>query len=226
MIKAVIFDLDDTMYGHTQFYRQAHCAACRFLEAECGMRFGLVYKMALGLLKEKGSQYGRIYDDILKKNGVYSEGLLKKTIAAYRGVKPKLDLYSDLAVILPRLYRHYALGIITDGPVAVQRAKVRALGLKKYFRAIVYTDARGRAFRKPNPGPFRDVVRQLGVLPQEALFVGDNPAKDFKGAKKLGMRTMRILRGEYRAARGIHGAEADTNIKNYDGLMSFLEKNA
>ena len=42
---------------------------------------------------------------------------------------------------------------------------------------------------KPHPSPFTLALKKLAVLPDAVLFVGDNPSRDIKGAKAVGMRT-------------------------------------
>jgi putative hydrolase of the HAD superfamily len=90
-----------------------------------------------------------------------------------------------------------AIGLVTDGDPAIQRSKLRQLGLERSFNAVVYSDEFGRAHRKPHPVPFRSALQALGVAPGEALYIGDRPDKDVSGASAAGMRVVRVLTGEY-----------------------------
>ena len=92
----------------------------------------------------------------------------------------------------------FKLGLLADGAVACQQAKVNALLLGPFMQAIVYSDEiDGVRSRRPDPRPYREILKQLGSTPANAMFVGDNPLKDFLRAKALGWVTARVLTGEY-----------------------------
>jgi putative hydrolase of the HAD superfamily len=89
--------------------------------------------------------------------------------------------------------------LVSDGHLAVQRRKLAALGLAHHFDAVVFSDEWGREAWKPSLVPFMAVLERLGVEASEAVYVGDNPAKDFLGARRAGMFAVRVCRpgGEY-----------------------------
>ena len=89
---------------------------------------------------------------------------------------------------------NYGLGIITDGDSQVQRNKICALGIEKYFTKIIVTDDCGIECRKPSAEPYKEMIRHFGGRPDEFVYIGDNPHKDFVTAKKLGIYTVRIRR--------------------------------
>ena len=86
-----------------------------------------------------------------------------------------------------------------DGYLAVQQNKFAALGLAPWFDAVVFSDALGRQAWKPSTKPFEQVLTCLNVSPAEAVYIGDNPTKDFLGARTLGMHTiwLRHQDGQY-----------------------------
>ena len=91
-------------------------------------------------------------------------------------------MYPDAERALGRLQvRGVRLGLITDGPLAAQKAKVEALGLPDRFDVIILTDERGRDFWKPDPRAFREMADRLFLDPKSCVYVGDNPEKDFTG---------------------------------------------
>ena len=81
--------------------------------------------------------------------------------------------------------RGYALGIITNGPVANQEGKIHALGLSKWMKAVVVSQAVG--LEKPDPAIFHLACRRLEVAPEEAWHVGDHPQNDVIGARRAGL---------------------------------------
>jgi putative hydrolase of the HAD superfamily len=81
-------------------------------------------------------------------------------------------------------------GIVTNGTVQLQQAKINALDLR--VDAVVISEAVGA--KKPDAKPFLEALRLLEVLPQEAWFVGDHPVNDIEGAMQVGMKAFWIER--------------------------------
>jgi HAD superfamily hydrolase (TIGR01509 family) len=130
----------------------------------------------------------------LRAEGVPAEPLL----AAFRACSPaRLLPFPGVREALAALRPSAFLGLVTDGEVAGQRAKVRALAMEDAFDVIVYSDDLGRAFRKPHPAPFQAALARLGVPADAAVMVGDRPDKDIAGAAAAGLRAIRVRTGEY-----------------------------
>ncbi|WP_297063573.1 TIGR02253 family HAD-type hydrolase [Thermococcus sp.] len=77
------------------------------------------------------------------------------------------------------------VGIITDSDNDYIMAHLKALGIYELFDSITTSEEAG--YFKPHPRPFLLALEKAGVKPEEALYVGDNPAKDCVGAKNVGM---------------------------------------
>ena len=75
--------------------------------------------------------------------------------------------------------------IITNGSSAMQRAKLRALGLGERVDTILVSEEEGVS--KPSSEIFHRAAERLGVRPEQCVFVGDNPIADVDGARKAGM---------------------------------------
>jgi FMN phosphatase YigB (HAD superfamily) len=101
---------------------------------------------------------------------------------------------SDSRDVLTLLRRSYSLAILTDGYLPAQRLKIRALGIARYLKCILYTEHLGRPFWKPSPVGFVRVLDALRVEPHQAAYVADNPAKDFIAPNQLGMRSIQVAR--------------------------------
>src|SRR5262245_3629754 len=78
-------------------------------------------------------------------------------------------------------------GIITNGSVVVQDAKIEQLGLSALVEAVLISEREG--IRKPNPEIFHRAVARLGVEVSQTWFIGDNPVDDVAGAVAVGLRT-------------------------------------
>lgn len=157
----------------------------------------LFYKTCLQIWRHEGNS-GQIFNRVLQSLGL-PETFLPPLVHAFRSQQPKLCLYPDAEQFLDTVQGKVRLGVVTDGIQWVQENKVRALHLSRYFNTIVYSDSFGRNNWKPSPVPYRAALKNLGSLPPEkAIYLGDNPYKDFSGAKKLGLYTLRLLRGQFR----------------------------
>lgn len=187
----VIFDLDDTLYPERSFAVSAFAAVGEWAKRELGVA-GLAADMTR--LLDDG-HLGRLFTLVLEERGVdaaHAAALME----AYRRHQPSsLALYDDAAVVLDRLAAAAPIGLITDGTPAVQRAKVKALGVGHRFGHIVYThELGGRAFAKPHPGAYEAMTAALGVPGCHFVYVGDNPAKDFVSPNRMGWTTVQVVR--------------------------------
>jgi putative hydrolase of the HAD superfamily len=221
--RAVIFDLDDTLYSERQFVSGGFAAAARWVagQATCSAE-GCA--RALQSLFDRGER-GHTFDMWLAEMGLppaLSAGMLQ----AYREHRPELALHDDVASAIAHCAQtHLVTGLVSDGYLDVQRRKVASLGLAEILTTIVLSDEFGRAFWKPATKPYLAAVERLGVLPHEAVYVGDNPRKDFEGARRSGLRSVRIRRsdGLYASEEaGSHDAEPDGEIVTLSDLPEAL----
>lgn len=207
--QAVVFDLDDTLYPESQFVASGMTAVAYW----AAQQFAFPEKRTLEQLAElmRRGVDGHTFDHWLAMHGL-PQDLAAGMVDVYRGHEPAISPYPGVVRLLESLRRECRLGMVTDGHWAVQQRKVVALGLDPYFHTIVYTDERGREFWKPSPESFQYVLDRLGVSAAAAIYVGDNPKKDFRGARETGMATVRI-----RHAGGLHhnlepATEEDTPV--------------
>jgi putative hydrolase of the HAD superfamily len=195
VIRAVLFDLDDTLYDQRAWLAGAWQAV-----AGAAAGFGLApgdLAAALAEIAAEGSDRGRIIDRALERVGATGVPL-EPLVQAFRSHAPeRLAAYPGVPAALARLRARCSIGLVTDGDQGIQRAKLRALGLCDAFDVVVLSDELGRRYRKPHPAPFRAALFALGMAPQETLFVGDRPNKDVAGAAAAGMACIRVLTGEY-----------------------------
>ena len=118
----------------------------------------------------------------------------------YREHRPELRPFPEVPPLLEKLRRQgLRLGLVSDGHVAVQRRKLTALKIGHHFDAIVFSDELGKRYWKPSPKPFATVLKILKTKAGHSVYVGDNPTKDFRGARQVGMLTIRFSHplGEY-----------------------------
>ncbi len=180
-LKAIIFDLDDTLYGEKEYVRSGYRAVAELLPevSDCETKLWKAF--------EEGKS---AMDEVLKNEGIYTDERKQTCLKTYRFHQPQIHFYDGVAEMLAGLREAgYQLGVITDGRPEGQRAKIAALGLESLVDRIIITDELGGVeYRKPNPAAFVRMSELLGVECSEMCYVGDNIRKDFIAPEQLGMR--------------------------------------
>jgi putative hydrolase of the HAD superfamily len=98
------------------------------------------------------------------------------------------------------------------------------LGIEKYFDSVVYARELGKENEKPNPEAYRVALQALRSKPDETICIGDNPHTDFYGAKKLGVRTVRLIGGEFKDVKLSGEYEADLSVRNLEEFYIIIEQ--
>lgn len=196
-VRAVVFDLDDTLYPERDYAFSGFDAVAATFQEELGPADQIAARMrALFDTPERG----RIFNTLIEDCGLPRSGeLIDSMIAAYRSHTPRIALHPDADAALLRLHPRYKLGLITDGYSVTQYAKIDALNLGPRLEAVIITDDWGREFWKPHPRAFEEMSRRLDVPPEACIYVADNPAKDFIAPNALGWQTVFIKRAD-----GVH----------------------
>ncbi len=223
-INAVIFDLDNVLYDEKEYIFAAYRSIARFLSERCRLDAGKVYSKLVVDLERKGSLYPKLFNDAIADFGL-DQSLLPEILSLYASVNAPIRLFPDSEAAL-KLVRQRGLkvALVTNGGAKTQHNKVGLLKLEGCFDAILYAREMGAGVEKPHPDIYKEVLRRLGASAEEALCIGDNPYTDFLGAKKLGMRTLRVLRGEFKDVRLSDEYEAEYVLDSLDGLLLLLEQ--
>ncbi len=191
MIKAVIFDLDNTLID---FWKMKHmcCEAAISSMIDAGLKTNK--DKALKLLFELYDKYGledpNIFQKFLKKTiGKIDTKILAHGVVAYRKVKfGFLEPYPHVHHVLLRLKeKGIKLAIVTDAPKIKAWIRLASMKIGDYFDVVVaFEDTKQH---KPSNLPFEAALKKLKLKPEQCLMIGDWPERDIAGAKKLGMKT-------------------------------------
>lgn len=188
---AVVFDLDDTLYLERDYVRSGFRAVAVWAEGKLGVEAEAGFETLWQLFKD--GVRGITFNRWLASHTLESEELVDEMVAVYRAHTPGIKPLPGATSLLTRLQARCRLGLVSDGYLAVQQRKLSSLGLARHFEAIVFSDAWGREAWKPSVTPFRAVLSKLGdVEPARAVYVADNPAKDFVGPREIGMASIRL----------------------------------
>ena len=190
--QAILLDLDDTLYPEREYVLSGFQAVARWADENLGIPSAEGYAQ-LSDLHEQGIR-SDTFNRWLAARGIPGGDWVLKLVDVYRHHSPNVAPFPEIPSLLERLGRCCKLGLISDGYLGVQRKKLDALGLEQHFAAVVFSDEWGRESWKPSTRPFKEALATLEVDSSDAaVYVGDNAAKDFLGARRLGMRTIQCL---------------------------------
>lgn len=223
MIKAVAFDLDDTLLSKRKYDHECLRSVAKYISES----FNIDFKNAcIPLLKEYDElNRSHTIDAVLKQFGIFSEELLQELIEVYRNTKARDCLCDDTISTLEKTQKMGLLTIlITDGKIEAQKKKIQNVGIEKYFSKAVFTYAFGENRKKPDRTAFQQILGDLGINGHEMIYVGDNPYRDFIEVRKLGIHTIRIKRadGQFGFAELPREYEADHEIYELNGVFEYI----
>jgi putative hydrolase of the HAD superfamily len=208
-IKAVVFDLDDTLYPQVEYKRSGFEVVASWLAEKRGIDSTKVLYELETILDKFGASYPYMFDRLVERLDI-DIGFVEQLVRLFIDHDPRICCYDGVIPMLSRLRKKYLLGILTDGRYLVQQKKVKSLGLDNVVARILYSDAMG--LEKPATQLykwFEDAFHTYGL---KMLYVGDNPAKDFCGANQrqwytvqvgTGKRVSKIVAPEYQAKKRI-----------------------
>jgi putative hydrolase of the HAD superfamily len=222
-VRAVIFDLDDTLYPELDFVRGGFDAAAAVLERRHAVDRRRVAERMMELLHTIGR--GRVFDAIVEELDLgHAEHVVPLLLYAYRTHRPQLAPYPDVLPVLRRLTdAGMRLGVLTDGLATVQQRKLDALRLDVPLDPVVLAGELPAALGKPSAASYAVACELIDLPPFEITSVGNDPYKDFAGAREVGMRTVRVR--EPSATFPVVDAarhEADQYVDPFDAIVDVL----
>lgn len=223
MIKAVVFDLDNTLVDFMKVKRRAvEAAAEAMVDAGLNSTAKKTTERIFKMYDREGIEDQRVFDKILvEEYGEIDYRILAAGILAYRKAKEgSMFLYPHVRRTLTELVRTgIKLAIVSDAPRLSAWMRLVSFGIESYFDVVVSYDDTG--FRKPNAAPFRRALEKLGVEPSEAIMIGDWAERDMVGAKALGMKGVFARYGDDFNTKD---AGADYEIDDIAELVGIVRK--
>ncbi len=192
MIKAIVFDLDNTLVDFMAMKRQAIGAAInamidaglKLTREEIQVRIDKIYK-------DNGIEFQNVFDQLLYDEfqkvdyKILSAGVIAYRRAREAALFPYPHVYKTLMELVKMGLK---LGVVSDAPAKEAWLRLSYLNLHHNFDHVVTFEDTG--IRKPDPAPFVKILSLLGVKPYEALMIGDWAERDMVGAAKVGMKTV------------------------------------
>jgi HAD superfamily hydrolase (TIGR01549 family) len=228
-IKAVFFDVDDTLYDHSYHIHQAMTAVRE--------EFSFLQEFSIEYLKGLSHKFLEEVHERLLRGEITVEESRKirwqKFIEVTR--KPKMDamklanFYStsyyknERAVpgaieLLQILKGSYTIGIISNNLLDEQLNKMRRIGIVEHIDTFAISEEVGVA--KPDPKIFEVALERAGVTADEAILIGDSWNNDVLGALQVGIRPIWFNRNETESLdSGITEISSFTPARNVLGYI-------
>ena len=224
-LRAVLFDLDNTLLDLLRMKRLASDAAARAMVG-AGADFAFAADEAGDIL------FGAYVEDI-EGNTVFEEFLRRHHQQKLNLTQHAIDRITAAAVnayleakrlhlqpyptvrrtLLELARRGLKMGVLTDAPRFKAYQRLDAAGLTDFFDFVLTSTDHGQT--KPHERPFTEALALFGMKPQEVLMVGDWPARDMAGARGVGMATAWAKYG-----RPLDDApEADFTLERFSDLL-------
>lgn len=199
MIKAVIFDVDNTLYSYTKAHKKAFAELSEYAEKELGLSleaFESLQKKAETELKEYMGDVAAIHNRIIR----YQNMLENRGLPLYPHALEMERIYWDTLIgaaepsegaqrAMKALKKQgIRIGIGTDMTARTQFRKLTGLGLLPYVDFLVSSEEAGA--EKPSPRFFARCVKKAGCEKEACLFVGDSLKKDVLGAMDAGLQAV------------------------------------
>ncbi len=222
MIKAVLFDLDNTLIDFMKMKRRANDAAITAM-IKAGLKIDKkdAWRLLEKLFHKHGLEYQQIFNEFLTEIlGHVDLKVLAAAVVAYRGVKGDLlQPYTNAKLVLKKLKKKgYRLGVVTDAPKFQAWTRLYEMRLEKYFDIVVTLDDSGSF--KHTGLPFERAIDMLGFKPKEIMMVGDWVSRDIIPANKLGIKTVLAKYGQWQIIQ--ENFKADYEIDDISELLKIL----
>ncbi len=223
MIKAIVFDLDNTLVDFMKMKRRAiEEAIPAMIDAGLKVTSEEANRIIDEIYKERGIEYQQVFDVLLQRilnkvdHKILSAGIIAYRRAREASLIPYPHVYSTLNSLLKLGIK---MGVLSDAPAKEAWLRIAFLNFQHTFDAVVTFDDTGE--RKPSPAPFLKILEKLEVSPQEALMVGDWAERDIQGAKKVGMKTAFAKYGD---TFNTERHEADYELSDISVLIDIIHR--
>lgn len=226
-IKAVLFDLDDTLWPVEAVIMQAELCLHQWMQAHAPevvkhSTIESLRKRRQALLKTNPRfEYDlwalrhTMLSQLFHEFGC-AQSLADQAMAVFAHARNQVQLYEDVIPVLNELNTRVSLGSISNG-----FADLQAIGLASYFKVSLAAHSFGCA--KPDPRIFTAACAALNLLPQQVLFVGDDLALDIAAAQQVGMQGVWMNRRYLKLEETRHPhIRPDATISNLNQIFACL----
>jgi HAD superfamily hydrolase (TIGR01509 family) len=226
-IKAVLFDLDDTLWPVEALIMQAELTLHQWMDVHAP---GITEHHTIESLRKRRQALVKTnprfeYDLWALRHTMLSQvfheygsdqKMADQAMAVFADARNKVQLYDEVIPVLNQLQTQVSLGSISNG-----FADLQAIGLAPYFKVSLAAHSFGCA--KPDSRIFTAACAALNLLPQQVLFVGDDLALDVAAAQQVGMQGVWMNRRNLKPEDTRHQhVKPDVTISNLHQIFTYL----
>ena len=222
-MKAIIFDLDDTLYDCTGSLLEA--SRKRAAKAMVNAGLPCTEEEAYLMQKEISETHGPYYPVFNEIANKYNKDhdFISAALKTYNSNEvTDIKLFPDVVPTLEKLTQEkYKLFLLTTGIHERQHKKIELLGLKPYFDEIIINDQEVGLLMEDC---FEAIVRKYSLSPQNVIVVGDRVREELRIAKTKGMVTAQMLHGRFKEETAYDSSnKPDYKIKRFFQLPTLLK---
>jgi putative hydrolase of the HAD superfamily len=207
--RAIIFDLDDTLYPLRHFVRSGFGAVADVVAREVGVTRD---ELVAILRDARRWAPGQELQCLCGHFGLPASDV-ERFVNIVRAHWPDIRLPRETVRVLAELQPDWRIGVLTNGRADTQRRKAAALGLTEYVDAVIFASECGDGRGKPDRAPFVAILDALDVPADRAVFVGDDLDADIFGASQVGMRAIHVNRDGWRGVSRT-GVRPDARVQS------------
>ncbi|MBS1552765.1 MAG: TIGR02253 family HAD-type hydrolase [Bacteroidetes bacterium] len=223
MIKAIIFDLDNTLVDFMLLKRAAVDAAIyAMIDAGLNVSYEKAKEMINSIYDAEGIEYQQVFDRMLKEIlGRVDYKVMSAGIVSYR--KAREAALKPYPLVLPTLIELMKMGlklaVVSDAPSKEAWLRLSYINFQHFFDVVItYDETRER---KPSPVPFNMALKELDLRADECLMIGDWAERDMVGAKSVGMKTVFARYGD---TFNTVNPESDYDINSVSEIVDIVKK--
>jgi putative hydrolase of the HAD superfamily len=223
MIKAIIFDLDNTLVDFMLLKERAIEAAIHsMIDAGLKMTAEDANKKINEIYSKEGIEYQQVFDQLfLEIYGYVDHKIVSAGIVAYRtareaALKPYPKVFPTLIELVKLGIK---LAVVSDAPSKEAWLRLCYINFHHLFDVVITYDDTFE--KKPSPVPFNLALKKLDLKPEECLMIGDWAERDMVGAKAVGMKTVFARYGD--TFNTLHPG-SDYDINCISELVNIIKK--
>jgi len=224
-IKAVLFDVDDTLFDTDTLAKMARMNAVKAMN-ESGLPLKnakIGYNALVKIVGRYGANYDQHFDRLVEALGYRRDPkVIAAGIVAYHDtklayLKPDPDVIPTLIALRDKGCK---IGVVSNGRSVKQWEKIIRLGLHHFFHTVVISEEAG--CEKPDPHIFEFALDELSVKPREAAYVGDSLESDVLGANRAGLISVRLVKRRSKEPHMNESMQPKLTITKISELLTIL----
>ena len=235
MLKAIFFDLDNTLYDYDKPHKVALKEVYKILKKKISIsyeKFINLYNLSKKEIHRELSGTASAHNRVLyfqrlveKTHKTLDSKIILELYTAYWNIFLKNMKLRDGALDIFKylMKRGIKIALVSDLTTDIQLRKIMKLGINKYVDILVTSEEAGN--EKPHEIMFLLTLNKFDILPEEAVMVGDNSINDIEGGNSVGLTTI-LMTKKKKVVRKFKNDYSKPNytVRTFKQLREVIEK--